>query len=182
MDLFKTLGVWFTKNEDEMYNLNFRDKLPQLGQILNIWSGQSLSLKGKITIIKNLLMISKIINTCSMMYVPINFIKEVDKLVDLTNTIKFLKAIWVQRPLLCKSKCTNNKWANIVLVMTGSYNQKLLLHKQNFEDLKLPPWCNNFYKQVLECWYKFFSKEPETYLEIIQEKIQYNKFLKIGEK
>ena len=196
---FKTLGVWFTKNEDEMYNLNFRDKLPQLGQILNIWSGQSLSLKGKITIIKNLV-ISKIINTCSMMYVPINFIKEVDKLVftflwgqgkrpkvkksvivndyssgglkmvDFTNTIKSLKAVWVQRLLLCESKCTNNKWANIALVMTGSYNQKLLLHKQNFEDLKLPPWCNNFYKQVLECWYKFFSKEPETYLEIIQEK------------
>ena len=194
-----------------MYNLNFRDKLPQLGQILNIWSGQSLSLKGKITIIKNLV-ISKIINTCSMMYVPINFIKEVDKLVftflwgqekrpkvkksvivndyssgglkmvDFANTIKSLKAIWVQRLLLCESKCTNNKWANIALVMTGSYNQKLLLHKQNFEDLKLPPWCNNFYKQVLECWYNFFSKEPETYLEIIQEKIQYNKFLKIGEK
>ena len=208
---FKTLGVWFTNSEEETYNLNFRDKLPKLRQILSIWSGQSLSLKGKITIIKNLV-ISKIINTCSMMYIPINFIKEVDKLVftflwgegkrpkvrksvivndyssgglkmvDFLNTIKSLKAVWVQRILLCESKCMNNKWANIATAMIGSCNQKLLLHKQNFEDLKLPPWCNNFYKQVLECWYNFFSKEPETYLEIIQEKFQYNRFLKIGEK
>ena len=98
---FNTLGVWFTKNEDEMYNLNFRDKLPQLGQILNIWSGQSLSLKGKITIIKNLV-ISKIINTCSMMYVPINFIKEVDKLV--------FTFLWGQgkRPKVKKSVIVND--------------------------------------------------------------------------
>ena len=43
--------------------------------------------------------------------------------------------------------------------------------------------CNTFYRQVLEYyWFNFYSKEPESYLEVIQENIQYNKFLKIGNK
>ena len=134
---FKTLGVWLTNNNEELFNLNLRDKLYHIKQVLNIWSGQSLSLKGKITIIKNLV-ISKIVNICSMIYVPTDFIKEVDqllftflwgegkrpkvkrsvvtndiflgglKMVDFRNTIKSLKVVWVQR-LLCESKNSNNK-------------------------------------------------------------------------
>ena len=193
-----------------MFNLNFRDKLSHIKQVLNIWSGQSLSLKGKITIIKSLV-ISKIVNICSMIYVPTDFIKEVDqllftflwgegkrpkvkrsvitndislgglKMVDFRNTIKSLKTVWVQR-LLCESKNSNDKWANIASEMIGVWNKKLLLHKQDFQDLNFPVWCNIFYRQVLEYWFNFYSKEPESYLEVIQENIQYNKFLKIGNK
>ena len=76
---FKTLGVWLTNNNGEMFNSNFRDKLSHIKHILNIWSNQSLSLKGKVTIIKSLV-ISKIVNICSMIYVPTDFIKEVDQL------------------------------------------------------------------------------------------------------
>ena len=95
-------------------------------QIINIWAGQCLSLKGKITIIKSLV-VSKIINICSMVYVPSYFIDDVDrllldflwgeskrpkvkkdvvtndislgglKMVNFRNTIKSLKAIWVRR-------------------------------------------------------------------------------------
>ena len=50
-----------------------------LRKIINIWAGQSLSLKGKITIIKSLV-VSKIVNICSMLYVPSDFIDEIDKL------------------------------------------------------------------------------------------------------
>ena len=146
-----------------------------------------------------------------MIYVPTDFIKEVDqllftflwgegkrpkvkrsvitndislgglKMVDFRNTIKSLKIVWVQR-LLCESKNSNNKWANIASEMIGVWNKKLLFHKQDFQDLKFPVWCNIFYRQVLEYWFNFYSKEPESYLEVIQENIQYNKFLKIGNK
>ena len=34
---FKTLGVRFTNNNEEMFNLNFRDILPHIKQVLNIW-------------------------------------------------------------------------------------------------------------------------------------------------
>ena len=66
--------------------------------------------------------------------------------------------------------------------MVGVWNKKLLLHKQNFEDLNFPVWCNTFKRQVLEYWFNFHSKEPGSYLEVIQENIQHNKFLKIGNK
>ena len=114
---------------------------------------------------------------CSIIYVPTDFIKEVDqllftflrgkrpkvkrsaitndislgglKMVDFRNTIKSLKIVWVQR-LLCESNNSNNKWANIASEMIGVGNKKLLLHKQDFQDLNLPVWCNTFYRQVLE--------------------------------
>ena len=75
---FKTLVVWFARNE-ELINLNLMEKMKNLRQIINIWAGQSLSLKGKITIIKSLI-VSKIVNIWSMVYVPSDFIDEVDKL------------------------------------------------------------------------------------------------------
>ena len=46
--------------------------------------------------------------------------------------------------------------------------------------MKFSPWCSSFYKQVLECWFNFFSKEPDSYLEILQENINNNRFIKIG--
>ena len=66
--------------------------------------------------------------------------------------------------------------------MIGIWNKKLLLHKQDFQDVNFPVWCKTFYRQVLEYWFNFYSKESESYLEVIQENIQYNKFLKIGNK
>ena len=83
-------------------------------------------------------------------------------MVDFRNTIKSLKIVWVQR-LLCESKNSNNKWPNIASEMIGVWNKKLLLHKQDFQDLIFPVWCNTFYRQVLEYWFNFYSKEPEIF-------------------
>ena len=76
-------------------------------------------------------------------------------MVNFRNTIRSLKAIWVQR-LFNKVK---NKWAHIAEEMISITNKNLLLSKQSFKDLKFPQWCSSFYKQVLECWFHFFSKE-----------------------
>ena len=55
-----------------------------------------LSLKGKITIIKSLV-ISKIVNICSMIYVPRGFIKEADQLL--------FTFLWGEGK--CQKKCYN---------------------------------------------------------------------------
>ena len=78
-----------------------------------------------------------------------------------------------------KSLITNHH-KQIAKEIIGIKNKKLLLSKQSFEDLKFPPWCSSFYKQVMECWFDFFSKEPDSYLEIIQENIINNRFIIIG--
>ena len=76
---FKTLGIWFSNSNELMYELNLKPKLRNIEQSINIWSSQSLSLKGKITVIKSLI-ISPVINMCSMIYVPDTFISDIDKL------------------------------------------------------------------------------------------------------
>ena len=131
----------------------------------------------------------------SDMYIPSDFIDEVDKLlfdflwsegkkpkvkshvltnnislgglklVTFRNTTKLLKTIWVERLFPSISTKYKNKWAHIADEMIGITNKKLLLmiSKQSFEDLKFPPWCSTFYEQVLECWFNFFPKGPDTY-------------------
>ena len=53
---FKTLGVWFSKNVKEMVRLNFEEWLEDMRKILCMWNARNLSLKGRITIIKSLVL------------------------------------------------------------------------------------------------------------------------------
>ena len=48
--------------------------------------------------------------------------------------------------------------------------------------MQVPTWCTSFYRQVLACWFSFFSVEPKNYIEILEEKIQYNQYIKIQDK
>ena len=53
---FKYLGVQFSLNIRSLYELNFIPKLNQIQQTLNCWRTRSLSLIGKVTVIKSLLL------------------------------------------------------------------------------------------------------------------------------
>ena len=72
---FKALGVWFSDNYNDCYELNLKAKLCEIQRILKTWSKFSISLKGKIMIIKTLIM-DRIINIRSIFYVPQHFIKK----------------------------------------------------------------------------------------------------------
>ena len=53
---FKTLGINFSLNINSLYELNFIPKLHQIEQTLNCWRHRNLSLLGKVTVIKSLLL------------------------------------------------------------------------------------------------------------------------------
>ena len=55
---FKALGIWFSENENEIEALNIDDRTKKMETMMNIWTGRSLSLKGKITIIRTLILTS----------------------------------------------------------------------------------------------------------------------------
>ena len=64
-----------------MLNLkNFREKLDKIKKLINIWSSRGLSLYGKVTIIKSLL-IPKVVYISSLLPTPENIIKELNHLV-----------------------------------------------------------------------------------------------------
>ena len=72
------LGIDFSYNHDAAIEGNFEAKLSSLQKILNMWSARNLTLLGKINIIKTLAL-SKLIFNTSVLPVPINIIKKVNK-------------------------------------------------------------------------------------------------------
>lgn len=53
---FKVLGVVFSTNLDRLFTLNLKEKLLDVGRLLNLWRGRYLSLVGKIMIMKSLVL------------------------------------------------------------------------------------------------------------------------------
>ena len=53
---FKTLGIWYSLDICEMQEINISNKLKKMHSLLNMWSARSLSIKGKITVIKTIIM------------------------------------------------------------------------------------------------------------------------------
>lgn len=100
VNTFKTLGVQFSLNIKALYDLNFIPKLHQIEQTLNCWRCRSLSLLGKITVIKTLLL-PQLLYLFSVLCIniPKIFFKKLNSL--------FYKFIWnggndrVKRDILC---------------------------------------------------------------------------------
>ena len=72
----KALGVFFTYYQSLLYEKNFQDKLDNMKKLTNIWSSRGLSIYGKVTIIKSVL-IPKLVYVSSLLPTPSNIIKQV---------------------------------------------------------------------------------------------------------
>jgi exonuclease III len=128
-DAVKCLGVYVGHNKEECYNKNFIDKCNSLEKILNVWKKRYLTMYGRVLIIKTL-GISKLTYIFSILHVPEEIIKIVDKIcyhflwnnkerikrrtlirksidggigmIDIECFIKSLKAAWIPRLLTIK--------------------------------------------------------------------------------
>ncbi len=72
---FKALGVWFSQEENSVTELNLNDRIKSMETIINIWKPRRLSLKGKITIIKTLIL-PQIQFLFSMIYIPLIYLNK----------------------------------------------------------------------------------------------------------
>ena len=75
---FKTLGIWFSDNDDEMAKLNFQKKIEKMENLTNTWTTRHLSLKAKVTVIKSLIL-PQISHLLSMCYCPHTMLEKIDK-------------------------------------------------------------------------------------------------------
>ena len=120
----KALGVSFTYDQTLLYENNFREKLDNMKKLTNIWSSRGLSIYGKVTIIKSLL-IPKLVYASSLLPTPASIIKQVNhiiytllwkgndkvarlsaindfeggriKMIDIESMIKALRLAWLNR-------------------------------------------------------------------------------------
>ena len=120
----KALGVHFSYNNGESVQKNFYDKLTGMKSQIRLWSWRGLSLLGKVTIIKSLLL-PKVLYVLSILPSPSEFIKALQtiiysflwngpdkiartavindfeygglKVTDLTTSIMSLRLSWIER-------------------------------------------------------------------------------------
>ena len=71
----KVLGVSFPYDMKLLYSKNFIKKIDNIKTLINIWSPSGLSLYGKVTIIKTLLL-PKVVNISCLMPTPKHIIDE----------------------------------------------------------------------------------------------------------
>jgi hypothetical protein len=186
---FKALGIFFSNDRQEMVKKNFEQRLARCQIALNIWSQHNLSLKGKITILKSII-IPSLLYPSSNLWVPDNYIKQVNeklfkfiwnnkppkikqetivadieqgglKMPHFPSIIKTSKIMWVQRLL------NNNEgtWKKLALKLCTVTNFDLYC-KNDVRFIKIP---SPFYKQVLDAWYSFYSISPKSIEEIKSE-------------
>ena len=200
---YKTLGIWFSNNQNEMARLNFEERLVNIKNMLYIWSSRVLSLKGKITVLKTLIL-PKILFLFSIVYVPDEMLKTIDnlffnflwnkkppkikkntitgmikdgglKMVDVHKMHTAAKCIWIKR-LLNDSK---GNW-KILFVKMLSINEHML--NKNLPSSESNKCLSNFHKQVLDSWLTVKYTHPEKIEEILNQYILYNRNIKTGNK
>ena len=200
---FKALGVWFSLDAQETQSLNVTERLKAIVTLINIWKGRKLSLKGKITILRTLIL-PQIQFLFSMIFIPELTLKQLDKI--------FFEYLWDNKPAKIKrstiispveqgglamidvyaihsvSKCswirrlhdkTNSKWKTTCLNLLNI--DKNMLNKNL--DLQIATKCKtDFHKQLLSSWINMHCTDPKSYKEITNQYILYNKLLKINKK
>jgi hypothetical protein len=197
-----TLGVKLSVKGEDHYNLNFKDKILNLKNILRIWKGRHLSLKGKATII-NTLALSPILYLASVIHVPDNVIKEVKqcivnflwdggstkiaydvtcqqiqygglKLTDFEDKVKSLKLMWIKR--LSSEEHQRWKASPAIFYNTDNFTQ---FFSYNLGPLEYIP---KFYQDVQNFWSETQKIETLSPKVIMNQVIWCNRYITINKK
>jgi hypothetical protein len=174
----KTLGIWITKETYAIPEINFKERIEKLRNLLNMWKQRKLSLKGKVTII-NCLALPQVMYVASVLYVPAEIISEVNKIIF---SLLWPKKVHVKRttviaPILggglrmpdfeCKVKACKVMWAKRLQYTTkNSIFAEVFGLPVCFKDMfffnydvnYLQNYTSLFYKQVLKSWYEVHSR------------------------
>ena len=186
----KALGVFFTYDQTLLYEKNFRDKLDKMKKLTNIWSSRGLSIYGKVTIIKSLL-IPKLVYASSLLPTPAKIIKQAEdiiytflwkgkdkvtrlsainnfegggiKMIDIESMVKALRLAWLKRIF----NDNESTWKTYLLYLLKDFGGSLIFEcNYTMKDLSI---ISIFYRELLQWWSEFrdhFSDE-KYWLSII---------------
>ena len=200
----KTLGVWVGKNTEEIIKINFEERIKKLENMLNMWQGRSLTIKGKITLLRAQAL-PLILYTTSVLFTPKDIINRIDslfykfiwpkgkhhvkkevlvqniengglKMPDVGSMIKSLKLTWIKR--LIDGDTSFSKIASNHAKIPNIKHFIKYKNEEKFLRHDMP----SFYKQIFSYWFEIFSINPVTHNEVLNEYIQKNKFILINDK
>ena len=78
--IIKSLGIEYSTDPEETITLNYKKKLTKIQSLINIWKPRNLTIKGKITVIKSIIL-PQLLYISSNLGVPEYFVKKVNTLV-----------------------------------------------------------------------------------------------------
>ena len=150
----KALGVFYTYDQKLLLEKNFIENLDKIKKLLNVWSSRGLSIYGKVTIIKSLV-IPKFVYLASLMATPSNMIIELNRLlykflwngtdkvtrlstinefekgdlrmIDLECMIKSLRLAWLKRIFSENEGTWKNYLQHLLVSLGGLFFFKLQL-------------------------------------------------------
>ena len=178
---FKTLGAWFSSDIEDTYLLNIAEKSTKIKSILKAWTARSLTVKGKITVLKSLI-VPHILQLASLVPLSQKFISDLDslfydfvwtkkhlvskmiltllhvlgglKMVSIKQTIETAKIMWMKR--LCND--INAKWKVLAFELMDLTKDQVLKWIPSGYIKKVN---GTFYKSLLTIWANFVKKKPQ---------------------
>ena len=208
-DSFRVLGIDFVTNLEAMVTINYNRVLMSISQLINQWSKRNLTVLGRVTIVKSLILSKLTFLILSLPDPPKAFIKELDtmlykfiwkggdrvtrnqmiqtyskggvKMIDLCSYIAALKCTWIRRLL----NTWNSGWATLFSKVTGIKNVLVLEggHSSITDFLKAATKPNQFWINVLTAWNTFVKCNlPENREDSLTSVLWYNHRIKVGKK
>lgn len=200
----KSLGIWYFNNITDIEEENHNQKIKELERTLNQWRRRKLTLIGRTTVIKTLI-VPKINHVVANLNTPLWFVTKAQQIIN--------EFLWDNKPPKIKNNVITNtvemgglKFPNIdlhvktqkiswikriVTNQTASWMQLLhtFLPQIYINDVikcTLEPNCldesiPSFYRQILFAWFDI-TPEPQSALDIRRQIIWLNKYIKINKK
>ena len=172
----KALGVYFTYDIKLLHEKNFLEKLDSIKKLINIWSSRGLSIYGKVTVVKSLL-IPKFVYVSSLLPTPKELVKDLNrllfkflwkgtdkvtrvstindfehgglKMIDIDSMIVSLRLAWLKRIFSENGGTWKSYLCHLLKRFSG-----LLFITCNY-DLKDYPKFSQFYHELLSWWTHF---------------------------
>ena len=205
----KALGIWFSIHPEVSANLNFQEKIEKMRNCLGAWALRRLSLIGKISVIKSLV-VPQIIHILSPLQSNPQIINEINvlffnflwngkgdkikrdvvirdypdgglKMLDIISFNKALKIVWIEKYLDENSK---GKWKLFIDAELEPLGGPVVLNNLNKADTtKVAKGLSPFLKEVLEIWAELNYQDKITSLDsFLAQSLWHNSLIRIMDK
>ena len=197
----QSLGITYYDNIDTIIEENYVSKLNDLEKTISSWRKRNLTIMGKNTVIKTLI-VPKINFLVSNLYTPGWFVDQAQTLIqnflwndkkpkikmktiygttddgglrfpNLDLLVKAQKVAWVKR-MTCNK---NAAWMQLLYTVLPKLQLKHIL-KCTIHPERLAEYIPSFYRQILYAWFEL-RPYPQTALDIRRQMLWYNKYILI---
>ena len=191
----KVLGLWLSKNTEEIIKINIDERITKLKSLLNMWKQRNLTLKGKITVLRSQAL-PLVLFAGTFLYMSDIIIEEVEqilysfvwpkgkhhvkkmtliesipngglKMPDLYSMLKAIKLTSIRRLITSTSSCS----VTAKHILKTDNLATFFKCKNNTVFLPKMP---QYYKQLLDMWYSVYNNVPTSINEVMNEIIWNN--------